>query len=149
MKDNLIDAIKEALLPEIRELKQITIKIESRMEEMSLRIGDTNTQIIELRKEMRETNRRIDNVREELTEKIDETNKRIDNVREELTEKIDLQTARIDMTNRRIDDLSGRIDNLSENVAQFREDFAEFKAREKIIEDILKRVGRLESKVIA
>ena len=53
------------------------------------------------------------------------------------------------MTNSRIDDLSGRIDNLSENVDQFREDFAEFKAREKIIEDILKRVGRLESKVVA
>ncbi len=53
------------------------------------------------------------------------------------------------MTNSRMDDLSGRIDNLSENVDQFREDFAEFKARENIIEDILKRVGRLESKVVA
>ncbi|GCC10674.1 hypothetical protein IPdc08_00707 [archaeon] len=43
---------------------------------------------------------------------------------------------------------NSRIDNLSENIDQFREDFAEFKARENIIEDILKRVGRLGGKVV-
>ena len=68
----------------------------------------------ELREELRETNRRIDEVRGTLLAKIEETNRRIDSVQEMMLAKIEETNKRIDETNKRIDESNRRIDRVQE-----------------------------------
>jgi chromosome segregation ATPase len=89
-----------------------------------------------------ETNKRIDAVREELTAKIDETNKRIDTATHELT-------ARIDETNKRIDVLSTRLEENTRELGELKAEIVALRSRQEIIEDLVRRVRKLEDKVFA
>jgi len=78
-----------------------------------------------------------------LTGRIDETNNRIDNVKAELTDKMDEVrtelTARIDATNNRIDQLTFQVGKIAQEMERI-------KREESVTSDILTRLRTLEQK---
>ena len=100
--ENVRKIFQELVLPELGVIKEESRKIVTILELTNKRLDDVNTHLAD-------QSRRIDNLRSEITERIDETNKRIDEIRSDLT-------TRIDETNKRIDkvrsDLTTRIDEV-------------------------------------
>jgi len=88
----------------------------------------------------------IDDVKEELTE-------RIDNVKEDLTARIDSVrrelTIRIDETNKRIDILSTRLGENTRELGELKAEIVALRSRQEIIEDLVRRVRKLEERVFA
>ena len=81
-------------------IKEENIQIKATLEATNKRLDDINLHLVDQSRRIDETNKKIDEVRIELTGRIDETNKKIDAVRTELTGRIeDVRT-----------DLTGRID---------------------------------------
>ena len=75
-KEGIVTAIKKLILPELETIKGNQAKMELRLDAMEKRMSDMNTHLVD-------QSRRIDEVRTELTARIDETNKKIDEVRTE------------------------------------------------------------------
>ena len=86
----------------------------------------------------------IENELRQIRRSIDET-KRIDEVRSELTGRIDETSKRIEGVNTRINGVSDSINDLRSEVFQIRGDLNKALSEKEVVVDLVKRVGRLES----
>ncbi len=82
IKEAMGNVLKELIVPELDKIKEENKEIKATLVLTNKRLDDINLHLAD-------QSRRIDSVREELSERIDETNKRIDSVREELNRRID------------------------------------------------------------
>ena len=98
-KEGVVTAIKNFILPELKEIKDNQTKMSIRLDAVEKRLSDINGHLVDQSRRIDETNNRIDEVRTELTGKIDE-------VRTELT-------GRIDATNNRIDQLTFQVGKIA------------------------------------
>ena len=135
-KENVVTAIKDFILPELKEIKDNQAKMSIRLDAVEKRLSDINGHLVDQRRRIDETNNRIDEVRTELTGKID-------NVRTELTDKID--EVRTDLTGR-IDATNNRIDQLTFQVGKIAQEMERIKREESVTSDILTRLRALEQK---
>ena len=71
-------AFKELVLPEIDKIKEDNVQIKTALELTNKRLDDINIHLADQSRRIDETNKRIDSVREELTQRIDETNKSVE-----------------------------------------------------------------------
>ena len=109
IKETVQKVLQELVLPDLGRIREDNAKILAVLDLTNKRLDDVNTHLAdqsrridevrsELTKKIDETNKKIDDVRSELTQRIDETNKKIDAVRSELTK-------RSDETNKKINDV--------------------------------------------
>ena len=70
-KEGVVTAIKNFILPELKEIKDNQAKMSIRLDAVEKRLSDINGHLVD-------QSRRIDEVRTELTGRIDATNNRID-----------------------------------------------------------------------
>jgi chromosome segregation ATPase len=89
IKEAVGSVLKELIVPELNKIKEENKEVKTILVLTNKRLDDINLHLAD-------QSRRIDSVREELSERIDETNKRIDSVREDLGGKIDETNKRID-----------------------------------------------------
>jgi tetrahydromethanopterin S-methyltransferase subunit G len=82
IKEAVGSVLKDLIVPELDKIKEENKEIKATLVLTNKRLDDINLHIAD-------QSRRIDSVREELSQRIDETNNRIDSVREELTQRID------------------------------------------------------------
>ncbi|AEH44222.1 paREP15, putative coiled-coil protein [Thermodesulfatator indicus DSM 15286] len=149
IKEAVRSVFKEYMLPELEGIKQEQREIKTAIELISRRLDDVNIHLAD-------QSRRIDEVRTELSARIDETNKRIDEVRFELSARIeDVRnelTARIDEVKSdltsRIDSTNHRIDQLTFQVGKVAQELERLKREEKVMADVLDRLRYLEKRVI-
>jgi len=153
-KEGVVTAIKDFILPELKEIKDNQAKMGIRLDAVEKRLSDINGHLVdqsrridETNKRIDETNKRIDNVRAELTDKIDEVRTeltdKINEVRTELTDKID--EVRTELTGR-IDATNNRIDQLTFQVGKIAQEMERIKREESVTSDILTRLRALEQK---
>ncbi len=153
-KEGIVTAIKKLILPELEAIKGNQAKMDVRLDAIEKRISDMNGHIVdqsrridELRAELTakidETNKRIDELRTDLTARIDETNKRIDELRNELTARID--DVRTDLT-ARIDETNKRVDQLTFQVGKVAQEMERIKREQVVTVDIITRLRSLETK---
>ncbi|CAD7777976.1 hypothetical protein DMNBHIDG_01642 [Candidatus Methanoperedenaceae archaeon GB37] len=135
-KENVVTAIKDFILPELKEIKDNQAKMSIRLDAVEKRLSDINGHLVDQSRRIDKTNNRIDEVRTELTGKID-------NVRTELTDKID--EVRTDLTGR-IDATNNRIDQLTFQVGKIAQEMERIKREESVTSDILTRLRTLEQK---
>lgn len=114
--------IQELVVPELRQIRAETAELRSTLQVTNQRLDDLHAGLIDLSRRVDETNRRIDGLRDELTQ-------RIENVRAELTQ-------RLDETNKRIDDTNDRLNRLYEVIVRRDEHVG-----------LAQRLARLEQKV--
>ncbi|MEK9148558.1 MAG: hypothetical protein AAB267_00770 [Candidatus Desantisbacteria bacterium] len=107
-------AIQDFILPELEVIKAENKEIRTALELTNKRLDDINIHLVD-------QSRRIDEVRAELTKRIDETNKRIDSVHRDMV-------MRIDKTNQKIDKTNDRIDRLYEVIVR-RDEFDKFEMK--------------------
>jgi len=146
-KEGVVTAIKNFILPELKEIKDNQAKMSIRLDAVEKRLSDINGHLVDQSRRIDETNNRIDEVRTELTGKIDEVRTeltgKIDEVRTELTGKIDEVrtelTGRIDVTNNRIDQLTFQVGKIAQEMERI-------KREESVTSDILTRLRALEQK---
>ena len=124
-KEGVVTAIKNFILPELKEIKDNQAKMSIRLDAVEKRLSDINGHLVDQSRRIDETNKRIDNVRTELSERIDE-------VRTELT-------GRIDATNNRIDQLTFQVGKIAQEMERI-------KREESVTSDILTRLRALEQK---
>ena len=124
-KEGVVTAIKNFILPELKEIKDNQAKMSIRLDAVEKRLSDINGHLVDQSRRIDETNKRIDEVRIELSERIDE-------VRTELT-------ARIDATNNRIDQLTFQVGKIAQEMERI-------KREESVTSDILTRLRTLEQK---
>lgn len=152
IKQAVVEALKEMIVPEIKELKQEQIIIKTSIEAINKRLGDTNAHLIEQSRRIDETNKKIDTIHTDLLRRIDETNKRIDGIHGDLLNRIDETNKRIETTHsdllNRIDNVNIRIDKLTFEVARIATELQKLKREESVTADILSRLRKLEDKVI-
>ena len=102
IKEAVGSVLKELIVPELNKIKEENREIKTTLVLTNKRLDDINLHLAD-------QSRRIDSVREELSERIDETNKRIDETNN-----------RIDETNNRIDsvrdNLGGKIDETNKRI---------------------------------
>jgi hypothetical protein len=130
IKDAVRAALKELIVPDLDKIREGNSEIRVRLDLTNKRLDDINLQLADQSRRIdsvrEELTQRIDSVREELTQRIDETNQRIDSVREELTQRIDSVreelTQRIDETNKRIDETNKRIDETNKRIDSVRDE---------------------------
>ena len=108
IKEAVGSVLKELIVPELNKIKDESKEVKTTLVLTNKRLDDINLHLAD-------QSRRIDSVREELSERIDETNKRIDSVREDLGGKIDETNKRIDSVK---DELTKRIDRLYEVIVR-------------------------------
>ena len=120
-KEGVVTAIKNFILPELKEIKDNQAKMSIRLDAVEKRLSDINGHLVDQSRRIDETNKRID-----------ETNKRIDEVRTELT-------GRIDATNNRIDQLTFQVGKIAQEMERI-------KREESVTSDILTRLRALEQK---
>jgi len=77
-KEGVVTAIKDFILPELKEIKDNQAKMSIRLDAVEKRLSDINGHLVDQSRRIDETNKRIDEVRTELTGRIDATNNRID-----------------------------------------------------------------------
>jgi len=77
-KEGVVTAIKNFILPELKEIKDNQVKMSIRLDAVEKRLSDINGHLVDQSRRIDETNKRIDEVRTELTGRIDATNNRID-----------------------------------------------------------------------
>jgi len=157
-KEGVVTAIKDFILPELKEIKNNQAKMGIRLDAVEKRLSDINGHLVDQSRRIDETNKRIDNVRAELTDKIDnvraELTDKIDEVRTELTDKIDevrteltdkIDEVRTELTGR-IDATNNRIDQLTFQVGKIAQEMERIKREESVTSDILTRLRALEQK---
>jgi uncharacterized coiled-coil DUF342 family protein len=137
MKEAVLAALKELVLPELQMLKLEQGELKATLLLTNKRLDDLNLHLADQSRRIDETNKRIDAIHADLIGRIDETNKRIDAIHADLI-------GRIDETNKRIDaihaDLTGRIDETNRSIARLyevivrREDHTDLVARVRILE---------------
>jgi len=120
-KEGVVIAIKNFILPELKEIKDNQAKMSIRLDAVEKRLSDINGHLVDQSRRIDETNKRID-----------ETNNRIDEVRTELT-------GRIDATNNRIDQLTFQVGKIAQEMERI-------KREESVTSDILTRLRTLEQK---
>ena len=135
-KEGIVTAIKNFILPELKEIKDNQAKMSIRLDAVEKRLSDINGHLVDQSRRIDETNNRIDEVRTELTG-------RIENVRAELTDKID--EVRTELTGR-IDATNNRIDQLTFQVGKIAQEMERIKREESVTSDILTRLRTLEQK---
>ena len=131
-KEGVVTAIKNFILPELKEIKDNQAKMSIRLDAVEKRLSDINGHLVDQSRRIDETNKRID-----------ETNKRIDEVRTELSERID--EVRTELTGR-IDATNNRIDQLTFQVGKIAQEMERIKREESVTSDILTRLRALEQK---
>ena len=114
---------------------ELSSRIDETRAELKAEIQKNTERIDETNKRIDETNKRIDDT----NKRIDDTNNRIDNTRAELKAEIQKNTERIDYTN-------ARIDNLAREVAEARGDLNKALSDKVVVQDLVERVGRLETR---
>ena len=77
-KEGIATAIKKLILPELEAIKGNQEKMDIRLDAIEKRISDMNGHLIDQSRRIDETNKKIDELRTELTGRIDETNKQVD-----------------------------------------------------------------------
>ena len=126
IKDAVLAALKELIIPELNSIKNENKEIKARLDLTNKRLDDINIHLADH------------------SRRIDETNKRIDAVREDLTNRID--AVRVDLTNRmdamRVD-FNKRIDRLYEVIVR-RDEHAGLEQRMIALEQF---AGRVSSKL--
>ncbi|WP_051434687.1 hypothetical protein [Desulfonatronum lacustre] len=124
VKEALRSLIKEWIVPELEKIHLENAELRSKMDMTNKRLDDMFQVLVDQSRRIDDTNKRIDQVRTELTGRIDmvrtDLTERIDMVRTDLTERIDMVrtelteridqvrtdlTLRMDETNKRIDGL--------------------------------------------
>jgi DNA polymerase II large subunit len=80
--------LQEMVLPELKQLRAEGAEIRTTLQLTNKRLDDSNAHLIDL-------SRRIDTLREELTQRIDETNRRIDALQDDLVHRIDATNDRL------------------------------------------------------
>ncbi|EFI32819.1 putative coiled-coil protein [Desulfonatronospira thiodismutans ASO3-1] len=163
-KEAMLSAMKEWMLPELNSIREDYKNIKTTLDITNKRLDDMIAHLVDQGRRIDETraelSSRIDETRAELkaeiqknTERIDETNKRIDetnkriddtnnridDTRAELKAEIQKNTERIDYTN-------ARIDNLAREVAEARGDLNKALSDKVVVQDLVERVGRLETR---
>jgi len=91
IKEAIRAALKELIMPEIDIIKEENREIKTLLTLTNKRLDDINLHLAD-------QSRRIDSLREELSQRIDQNNLRIDSIRDELT-------GRIAQTNQRINEV--------------------------------------------
>ncbi len=115
VKEALRSLLKEWIVPELEKIHLENAELRSKQDMTNKRLDDMYQVMVDQSRRIDETNKRIDQVRTELTDRIDQVRTvltdRIDHVRTDLTDRID--QVRTDLTDR-IDqvrtDLTERID---------------------------------------
>ena len=82
IKEVMGNVLKELIVPELDKIKEENKEIKATLVLTNKRLDDINLHLAD-------QSRRIDSLRDELSERIDETNKRIDSLRENLNQRID------------------------------------------------------------
>jgi chromosome segregation ATPase len=148
VKDAILAALKELVLPELAVLKQEQAEIRGALTLTNKRLDDLNAHLVDQSRRIdtlsgridairEELGGRIDILREDLSGRIDSTNGRIDALREELGGRIDSTNGRIDETNKRLDrlyeivvrrdehqQLTARLDRLEQEVSDLKKRLA-------------------------
>lgn len=134
LRDNIIESIKDILLPEIRKLEKKVVELGIRQEAVERLLSIMNQNIMDNSRCIDETNNKMDATVSRLDEKIDETNKRIDYIYNELANVKD------ELTNIKgyMHDELANIKVVLERLR--REDF--------VTSDILHRLGIMEEKIL-
>lgn len=89
-------AVKEIVVPELDKIREENREIKALLSITNKRLDDVNIHLADQSGLIADSNRRIDEGRDELTHRIDETNKRIDAVREELCHSMSASNQRLD-----------------------------------------------------
>ena len=108
IKETVQKVLQELVLPDLGRIREDNAKILAVLDLTNKRLDDVNTHLAdqsrridevrsELTRKIDETNKKIDDVRSELTRKIDETNKKINDVQMDLIKRLDANNARIDL----------------------------------------------------
>jgi len=126
MKEAVLAALKELVLPELQVLKQEQGEIKATLTLTNKRLDDINLHLADQSRRIDDTNKRIDAIHSDLIKRIDDTNKRIDAIHSDLI-------GRVDETNRSIarlyevivrreehTDLVGRVRLLEQDVAEIK-----------------------------
>jgi chaperonin cofactor prefoldin len=150
MKETIVEALKDLVLPELDELKGELKRQGVRLEAVERRLDDFAGRFQGIDQHLIDQSRRIDELRTELTTRIDKVHTeliaRTDNLHADLvarTDKVDADlTARIDQQSIRIDSLTTQMAALAQELAGLRRD-------QQVQGDILQRLRRLEDKVAA
>ncbi len=126
VKEALRSLIKEWIVPELEKIHLENAELRSKMDMTNKRLDDMFQVLVDQSRRIDDTNKRIDQVRTELTGRIDmvrtDLTERIDMVRTDLTERIDMVrtelTERIDQVRTdlalRMDETNKRIDGLQQ-----------------------------------
>ena len=126
MKEAVLAALKELVLPELQVLRLDQGEIKATLVLTNKRLDDLNLHLADQSRRIDDTNKRIDAIHSDLIGRIDETNKRIDAIHSDLI-------GRNDETNRSIarlyeviirreehTDLVGRVRLLEQDVAEIK-----------------------------
>ena len=124
VKENLIQVLKELVLPELDALKGEIAKQGVRLDMVEKRLDDFNSRFQAIDQHLVDQSRRIDGL-----------NDRIDRLQADFI-------ARIDQQNQRIDALTAQVATLSHEVGALRRE-------SEVMADVLRRLTRLEDKVAA
>ena len=74
-----------------------------------------------MNKQFEQTNRRIDDVRTDLKERLNDTNRRIDDTRTELNTRLEDTNRHIEETNRRLERVETRVDQIGRDIGELRD----------------------------
>jgi tetrahydromethanopterin S-methyltransferase subunit G len=115
IKEAVGAVLKELIVPELDTIKGENKEIKAILTLTNKRLDDINIHLAD-------QSRRIDALREELTQRVDETNKKMEVVRVELTQRIDetnkkMEVVRVELT-QRIDETNKRLDRLYEVIVR-------------------------------
>lgn len=157
VKEAVLTALKELVLPELQALKQEQSEIKTalaltneRLDSLNQRLDDTNKRLDDLNAHLIDQSRRIDQIRSELTQRIEtvrrELLERIEAVRSELTESIEAVrsqlTERLDAVRT---ELTLRQDETNHSIGRLYEVIV----RKDEHQSLESRVSRLEEEVAA
>jgi len=104
MKETIKALLQELILPELKDIKDTLLRHEERLNAINKRIDDINLHLAD-------QSRRIDELRQELTGRINEINRRIDRLYEVVVRrdehfKLDERVSRLE---REVDELKSRL----------------------------------------
>jgi uncharacterized coiled-coil DUF342 family protein len=109
---------QEVVVPELRQIRAESAEIRSTLQVTNKRLDDLHTDLIDQSRRIDETNKRIDAMRTELTERLDETNKRIDDTNDRLNRLYEVivrrdehegLAQRLARLEQKVEDLAGRL----------------------------------------
>jgi len=96
----IVEAVKkifqDMIVPELGKIREENQKIVAILELSNKRLDDVNIHLADQSRRIDDVNKRIDEVRSELTSRLDDTNKRIDDMHSDLVNRLDANNERID-----------------------------------------------------